>query len=143
MPDNEQLHNVLIGLMIGMPCVGILNSLWFGNELRSYLASSPMISTWQDMERFKRIVSGQMYAALAQIGFLVIPYPAFAIGLYLKVLEPSDVLYILVPSGVLVIAGIVFKRIEERAKHLTVAEEFAAEYDRVIRTWMKKPFPDW
>ncbi len=143
MPDNQFLHDLLLGLMIGMPCVGILNCLWFGNELRSYLATSPSISTWQDMERFKRIVSGQMYGALAQIGFLVIPYPAYGIGLYLKVLQPVDVFYIFVPSAVLLVAGIIFKRIEERTKHLPVTSEFAAEYDHVINTWMKKPLPDW
>lgn len=143
MPDDQFLHDLLLGLMIGMPCVGIVNSLWFGSELRRYLATSPSIATWQDMERFKRIVSGQMYAALAQIGFLIIPYPAYAAGLYFKVLEPAAVVYILVPSGILIVVGVVFKRIEDRAKHLPVTSEFATEYDHVITTWMKKPFPDW
>jgi len=137
------LRELFLGLIVGMPCVGILNSLWFGWHLREYLSRSPRIETWQELERFKQIVSTQMYAALAQIGFLIIPYPAFAVGLYMKELRMADIVYIIIPSVFLVVIGVIFKAVEEKAKSLPVSEELQEEYQRVIHTWIKKPFPDW
>jgi len=138
------LREILLGLIVGMPSVGIINSLIFGWQLRSYLSSSPRIESWQDLERFKRIVSAQMYAALAQIGFLIIPYPAFAYGVWVGELRlPVDLIFIIVPSAILVVVGMVFKQIEARAKALPAAEEFREEYQRVIEVWIKQPLPKW
>jgi hypothetical protein len=136
-------RELYLGLMIGMPAIGIINSLIFGSQLRNYIASSPRIDAWQDLERFKRIVSAQMYAALAQIGFLIVPYPAFGIGLFTGDLRVADIVYILIPSAILVVVGVIFKQIEAQAKSLPVAEEFREEYQHVIDVWMKKPFPKW
>jgi hypothetical protein len=143
MDSGGNLRELFLGLIVGMPCVGILNSLWFGRHLREYLSRSPRIETWQELERFKQVVSTQMYAALAQIGFLVIPYPAFAIGLYMKSLRMADIVYIIIPSVFLVVIGVIFKAVEEKAKSLPVSEELQGEYQRVINTWIKKPLPDW
>lgn len=137
------LRELFLGLMIGMPAIGIINSLIFGVQLRSYLASSPRINTWQDLERFKRVVSVQMYAALAQIGFLIVPFLAFAAGLAMGHLSRADIKYILIPSAILIIVGVVFKQIEAPAKSLPVADEFLEEYQHVIHVWMKKPLPKW
>ena len=138
------LREILLGLIVGMPSVGVINSLIFGWQLRSYLSTSPRIESWQDLERFKQIVSAQMYATLAQIGFLIIPYPAFAYGVWMGELRlPVDLVFIIVPSAILVIVGAVFKQIDAQAKSLPVAEEFQGEYQRVAEAWVKKPLPDW
>lgn len=143
MGEDASARELLLGIIVGMPVLGILNSLWFGSRLVQYLRQQPRIASFPDMEAFKRLGAAQMYAALAQILVLILPGIAFAAGFVLKVLSPSDLLYVLVPSAVVMLAGIYYKRIERRAQTLEVNEEFRDEYGRVVYAWLHKPFPTW
>lgn len=137
------MREILLGIIVGMPVLSLLNSLWFGSRLVQFLRQQPRIASFHDMEKFKRLVSAQMYGALAQILVLVLPGIAFAAGFVLKVLGPFDLLFLIVPSAVVVLVGTYLKGIERRAQTLEVSEEFREEYARVVYTWIHKPFPTW
>ncbi|MCC6488845.1 MAG: hypothetical protein IT364_15205 [Candidatus Hydrogenedentes bacterium] len=143
MAESTSIRELLLSIIVGMPVLGIVNSLWFGSSLVRYLRQQPRIASFHDMEQFKRIVAAQMYGALAQILVLVLPGIAFAAGFVLKVLGRVDLLFVLVPSAVVVLVGVYYKRIERSAQTLDVSEEFREEYARVIYTWLHKPFPTW
>ncbi len=144
MESAEDLRQLLIGLMVGLTTIGIVNSLWFGWHLREYVYSTPRIETYRDLDRFKGIVSTQMYVTLAQLAFLILPYAVLALGFFwFKVLDKSDVVYLLVPSVIFVAVGLYFKRIEDKATELPVAGEFRDEFRQVVKSWTEDRLPNW
>lgn len=143
MGEGASTRELLLGIIVGMPVLSIVNSIWFGSRLVQYLRQQPHITSFHDMEKFKRLVAAQMYGALVQILVLILPGITFAAGFVLKVLGPIDLLFLIVPSAVVVLVGVYLKGIERRAQTLEVSEEFREEYARVVYTWIHKPFPTW
>lgn len=131
-------------LLIALPALALLNIWWFGRELRTFVDSTPVISSTMDIERMKAVVSRQMYAALAQIVLLAAAPAVFLVGLIRGALQPPDVLYVIVPSAAVIVLSLGFKRIEAEARRLEAADdELRRQRDRIVRTWMRKPLPDW
>jgi len=130
--------------MLGLPALAVLNAFWFGTELKNFVASTPRLESSHDIERFKTVVGHQMYAALAQFVFLAAPPIIYFLGVFRAVLSPSDILYILGPSAVILIVAAMYRGHETRAKTIAAADpELERQRDAIVHTWLRKPLPDW
>ncbi len=134
----------LLLLIVLCPSAAILNALWFGSELQRFAREVTGFSSTADIERFKGVVARQMYAALLQIGLLATPVILFFVGLARGELDPGDVLYLIVPSAVVILVAAAYKRTENRVRQIpAVDDELRRQRDIIINTWLKKPLPDW
>ncbi|MEE4271633.1 MAG: hypothetical protein V2I67_08165 [Thermoanaerobaculales bacterium] len=127
-------------------CFGaaVVNALWFGTELKRFTASTPVLASTHDLERFKAVVAHQMYAALGQIVLLAAPTILYFVGLFRGALAPPDLLFVVGPSAVILLIAASYRGWEVKARAIETADdELAAERDAVVATWIKKPFPDW
>ncbi len=130
--------------MLGLPALAVVNAFWFGTELKNFLSSTPRLESSHDLERFKTVVAHQMYAALIQIVLLATPPIVFFFGIFRGVLNPSDLLYIIGPSAVILIVAAMYRGHEKRAKSIPTADpELEQQRDAIIHTWMRRPWPDW
>jgi hypothetical protein len=130
--------------MLGLPALAVVNAIWFGTELKNFLASTPSLASSHDLERFKTVVAHQMYAALVQIVLLATPPIVFFIGVFRKILSPSDILYIIGPSAVILIVAAMYRGQEKRAKTIPTSDpELEQQRDAIVHTWLRKPLPDW
>lgn len=135
---------MLLLVMLGLPAAAVVNAVWFGTELKNFVTTTPRLESSHDLERFKAVVGRQMYAALAQIVLLATPPIAYALGLVFGVLRPSDVVYVIFPSAVIIIVAAVYRGWEKRAKTIPTADpEIQRQRDAIIHTWLRKPWPDW
>jgi hypothetical protein len=131
-------------LMLLFPALALLNSWWFGRELKAFVNATPAIASTADLERMKAVVKRQMIAALGQVVLLTAGPAIYALGLYRHVLRPADVVFVIVPSALVLAAGVALKRIEAAARNLhTPDDELRRQRDAIVHTWLKKPFPDW
>ena len=131
-------------LLLALPAVALINIWWFGRELRSFVESTPVLASTADIERMKQVVARQMYAAIAQILLLAGAPILFFFGLARGVLRPTDALYVILPAAAVIVFSLGFKRTEAAARSIEAADdELARQRDRIVQTWMKKPFPDW
>jgi hypothetical protein len=130
--------------MLGLPALAVVNAFWFGTELKNFLSSTPRLESSHDLERFKTVVAHQMHAALIQIVLLATPPIVFFVGIFRGVLSPSDLLYIIGPSAVILIVAAMYRGHEKRAKSIPTADpELEKQRDAIIHTWMRRPWPDW
>jgi len=137
-------RNLYILAMLACFGMAVVNALYFGNELKRFTASTPTLASTHDLERFKTVVGHQMYAALAQIGLLATPTLIYFAGVFNGTLPPSDLLYVLVPSAVILLLAAQYNSWEKKAKNLKAADpELTAQRDAIVHTWMKKPLPNW
>ena len=138
-------RTTIFAIMLTCPAIGLILCLYFGSLLKRFLTNTPEIKSAQDMERFKQLVKGQMFAALAQIAVLSIPILVFVYGLWIKVLKPNtDILYMLVPSLVVLGAGMALKSVERNVQNVpTATDELTKERDRIVDIWLHQPFPNW
>jgi len=138
-------RTTILAIMLTCPVLGLIVSFYFGSLLKKFLTTTPAINSLQDIERFKQLVKGQMYAALVQIVILSIPIIVFAYGFWIKVLKPNtDILYMLVPSLVVLGAGMTLKSVERKVQNVpTATDELAKERDRIVDIWLHQPFPNW
>jgi hypothetical protein len=131
-------------MILALYGLGVANAVVFGSELRRFASEVTTISSTAHMERFKQVVARQMYAALAQIGFLGAPVVVFFAGVVRKVMGPGDVLLIIIPSAIILLLAQAYKKVETAVRELPVADEqLRRQRDHIVDTWMKKPFPDW
>jgi hypothetical protein len=131
-------------LMLLFPALAIVNSWWFGRELKAFVDATPAIASTADLERMKAVVKRQMIAALAQILLLAAGPAIYAFGLYRHLLRPADVVFVIVPSALVLAAGVALKRVEAAARSLPAADdELRRQRDAIAATWLKKPLPDW
>ena len=138
------MRSTYLFLMLLFPALALLNSWWFARELKRFLAATPAVSSTADLERMKKVVGRQMYAALAQILLLAAAPVVFVVGLLRRQLHPSDVLFIILPSAVVLLLSLSVKRIEAAVRGLDAADdELRRQRDAIVRTWLKKPLPDW
>jgi len=137
-------RTIYVFFMVALPAIGVLNAFWFGTELKKFVASTPILASSRDIEEFKTTVAHQMYAALAQIALLATPPILYFAGLFTGVLRPSDFVFILVPSVLIIAVAAIYRGEEARAKTLPATDpELERQRDAIVRTWMRKPWPDW
>jgi len=138
------MRTAFIALMVLLPGAAIVNAYYCGTLLQAFLRNVSGLASSADLERFKRVVARQMYAALVQLALLAVPPILYAVGLVIGVLVPGDIVYILVPSAVVIVVAQLFKPLETRVKAIPAANgELARQRDEIVHTWMKKPLPDW
>ncbi len=138
------MRTTLLALLLLLPAAGVVNAAWCGKALSDLLRDVPQLATRADLGRFKRAVAQQMYAALAQIGLLGLPTVLFFVGLFSGALAVGDLLYLLLPSGVNLVIGLAFRKLEARVKAIpTATDELRRQRDAVVATWVSKPLPDW
>ncbi len=130
--------------MLGLPALAVVNAFRFGTELKNFVSSTPRFESSHDIECFKTVVAHQMYAALAQIVLLAAPPIVFFLGLFRGVLSPSDIVFIIGPSAVILIVAAMYRGHEKRAKTIPTADpELERQRDAIVHTWLRKPLPDW
>jgi len=140
----ESSRTGYIALILLLPAVAVLNAIIHGSQLRAFLERTPAFATYQDIVEFEKIVARQMYAALVQIALLVAPGVVFVVGLVRKVLSVEDILYVVLPSFVILGLGIAFKKVENQVRSIPVSDAILEERrDHIVRVWNNKPFPDW
>jgi hypothetical protein len=138
------MREILLGAMLGCYGLGLALMVIFAMDLKRLLAEVPEIRAASDMERYKRSVGKQMVGALVQIIVLLAPWAFFGYGVVKKVITARDLLlFVVLPSILIFVAGQIMKGLERRVKTLPAPQEFLAERDRVVQTWIKKPLPDW
>jgi len=131
--------------MVTLPLLAVANAIVFGLELRALLERVPVVRSSTDLEDFKAVVARQMYATLGQIVLGLGPFGVWAWGRFgLGLLSGSDLLFATVPAMLLGLPGLWNQGIEARAKQMPCDDPvLQAELDRVVRVWMRRPFPDW
>ena len=138
------MRSTYILLMLGLPALAILNAVWWGSELQSFTKKVTSFEATAHIEQFKTVVAHQMYAALVQIVLLATPPIVFFVGLARHVLTPTDVLFIILPSALVIVVAAIYKRVETQARSIPAADdELRRQRDAIITTWVKKPLPDW
>lgn len=137
------MRSVLLLLLLGLPALAAVNALYFGAELRRFAAEVPRLESTRDLERFKEVVARQMYAALAQIVLLAAPAVVFFLGLASAALAAGDILYVVIPAAVIILIAQANRRDEARVRELPAEPGLAAQRDRIVRTWIRRPLPDW
>lgn len=138
------MRTTLIILMILFPSIGALNAVVMGARLQAFLREVKRFESTRDIERYKKVVAEQMYAALAQIALLGTPALLFLYGIVSKNLSGSDVAFIIVPSLVILLLGLAYKPVESAARSIPAADdELARQRDEIGETWTKKALPDW
>jgi len=141
---SEASRTGYVALILLLPAVAVLNALIHGSQLKAFLERTPAFATYQDIVEFEKIVARQMYAALVQIALLVAPGVVFVVGLVRKVLSVEDILYVVLPSFVILGLGIAFKKVENKVRSIPVSDPILEERrDHIVKVWNNKPFPDW
>jgi len=138
------MRSTYLMLMLLLPLAAILNAWWFGSELQRFANQVRSFSSTNEIERFKGVVARQMYAALVQIVLLIVPPILFFVGLARGALTPGDVVFIIVPSAVVILVAALYKQTEKQVKSIPAQDdELQRQRDKIIHTWLKKPLPDW
>lgn len=137
-------RSLYLTAMLVLPALAVVNAIWFGSELKNFMSSTPSLESSRDLERFKTIVAHQMYAALVQFVLLALPPILFFTGLFRDVFQPSDVVFIIGPSAVILVVAAMYRGQEKRAKSIPTADvELERQRDAVIQTWLRRALPDW
>ena len=138
------MRQTLIWIMLGFPAAAALSSFWFGSELQRFADEVKTFSSTADLERFKAVVARQMYAALAQVLLLGLPFVAYLVGLSNGALGVGDVSYVISPSMVILVLGLRYRKVEGAVRKTPAATpQLEDARDAIVRTWLKKPLPDW
>jgi hypothetical protein len=115
-------------------------------KLRTFRLRVNVLRTKEDLRAFRDVAKLNMYAALTLIPlwgifFLLIPLTLGGLARHSSVVALFSTLG-MGPAMLLLSLGVLK---EERSVQRTPAatDELAAERDRVVHVWLKKPFPDW
>lgn len=138
------MRALFLALLIGFPALALALVGYATIALRRFAAATPRIATPADLARFKRVAARQMVLALVQIGLLGAPLLLYAAGgITGHIALRGDVGYLLVPSLLVLGAGLLAKRVERRVHQLPASAELQHERDRVVQVWLTRPLPDW
>jgi len=137
-------RTILIIFILGFTTAGILNSLYFGLELKRYVARTQVLDSSLAILRYKKMVANQMRAALVQIVLLATPVIAFVAGMMLEWFHGTDLFIVIIPSLVIVAIALYFRGWEMMARSIPTSDpEIEEERDAIVRTWLRKALPDW
>jgi archaellum biogenesis protein FlaJ (TadC family) len=137
------MRSTYLMLMVLLPAIAAVNALYFGAELRRFAMEVPRLESSHHLERFKQVVARQMYAALVQIVLLALPAVVFVVGIARGALTTGDILFVVIPAAVIILIAQVNRRDEARVRELPAEPTLTAQRDRIVRTWVRKPLPDW
>jgi uncharacterized membrane protein len=130
--------------MLILPALGAVNSIYHGRLLQAYVRQTKSINDIAALAGFQKIVARQMYAALAQLVFLVTPIIIYSFGVSTEILVFSDITLVIIPGAFLVALGYLFKKVEAEACRIPAAgEDLDEQRLAVIKTWRTRPLPNW
>lgn len=125
------------------PLLGILLLQGARKQIKSFLKITPVLSGETDLEKFKSLARRQMYTSLIQGLILSLPIVAFGVGVLKHVLFPSDFIWIVLPSVVVILIALRFRSDEQKIWNIpTESHELESERDRIISSWRFKVLPD-
>lgn len=140
----DEPRTLFIALMLICPTVAIINSIIFGNKLNQFARRMRMLSSYDDILYFQRVVSQQMYAALFQIVLLAIPAILYVVGALRGYLSAGDLIFVILPSFVVLFVGLRQKATERQVRVIPARDrDLERQRDEIVTTWVKRPLPDW
>jgi hypothetical protein len=138
------MRPVFIALMLILPSISLMLAVFGHVSLLRFAGRVKTLATQDDLEAFKRMAKTQMILALAVIPFIGIPAFLYGFGLFTGALSLSDLLFVLIPSGIVIVYSLVMKSTERKVKETPAADEdMLRERDRIVGVWMEKMLPDW
>ena len=140
----EEPRALFITLMLICPAIAIVNSVIFGGKLKKFARRMKMFSSYDDILAFQRVVAQQMYAALIQIVLLTIPAVLYVVGAVRGYMNPSDLIFVIVPAFVVLYVGLRGKQVERQVRVIPARDrDLERQRDEIVTTWVKRPLPDW
>ena len=138
-------RTVFITLMIALPVIDLVILAVGALTLKGFKSRHPKIATQAHLDNFKKMVKLHKYLALASIPILWAPGVLFLLGLFMDQLEIFwDILFTIVPSGVIIGAAKLLNGLQSSVEELPVASDaLKQERDRVIGVWHNQALPDW
>jgi hypothetical protein len=142
--SSEALRTVFIGVMLILPALGAVNAVYHGRSLQHYVRQTKRIRDMDGLAKFQKIVARQMYAALVQLALMVVPMVLYFIGIPTEILRLADIVYVMIPGGILIAVGYHFKKVESEACRIpALGEDLDEQRLAVIKIWKTRPLPDW
>jgi hypothetical protein len=142
--STEGVRTVFISLMLILPALGAVNAVFHGRLLQHYLRQTKTIDDMAGLARFQKMVARQMYAALVQLALLLTPIILYFIGIPTEILRFADIVYVMIPGGILIALGYHFKKVETEVCRIPAAgKDLDEQRLAVIKTWRTRPFPTW
>jgi hypothetical protein len=140
------VRQILLVLMLIPPTVNVIGMLASVLQFKRFQRTVAALRTSEDMRRFKRLATIQMYVSLVLLWITVVPPLVWLYGFFFgRVLGWLDLLlYVVLPFvPVLVIA--LRGADTANAVRATPADDpaLAAERDHVAHVWVNRYFPDW
>jgi hypothetical protein len=130
--------------MLILPALGAINAIYHGRSLQHYVRHTKRIDDMAGLARFQKIVARQMYAALAQLVLLITPIILYFIAIPIEILRFADIVYVMIPGGILMAIGYHFKKVETEACRIpALGEDLDEQRLAVIKTWRTRPLPTW
>ena len=140
----SQEQMLLLGIMIAVPCIGIVFPLYMRAMLNAFRQKTRFIETRSQLTSFRHLVGTAMYGSLFQISLLFVPLLVFLYGLADGILGLPYVLVVVVPSGIYLLIYVRYKRLEQRVQAIGMDnQELLQEFIHIVSTWRKKSMPKW
>jgi hypothetical protein len=138
------MRSLFIIVVLVLQAAAAVNSVVHGTRLMQYVKKTRYLRTEQDLDRFKTVVARQMYAAVVQMGLLILPLVFYLVGVFTGILYPTDLPMIIVPAALILVLGYVFKKVEVAARNIPALNlRIEKQRDLIAATWKKKALPDW
>ena len=138
------MRTILLMIILLSPVAALFNAALHGRRLEDFLSKTPRLESSRDLEAFKRLAAGQMRAALVQAALLAPPPLCFFWGVTTGALAPSDFVWVLLPSIIVIFFARSIRGLERRAWSIEAnGETLTAQRDHVVRTWRTRALPDW
>lgn len=142
--NSDALRTAFIALLLILPALGAVNSIYHGRLLQAYVRQTKRINDITALGQFQKVVARQMYGALVQLVLLIAPTFLYFIGIPTQILRFSDIILVIIPGAFLVVLGYLFKKVEAKACRIpAVGEDLDKQRLAVIKTWRTRPLPNW
>ena len=140
----SQEQMLLVGIMIAIPCIGILFTLYMRGMLNAFRQKTRFIETRNQLTNFRQLAGTVMYGSLFQVSLLFVPLLVFLYGLADGILGLPFVLVVVVPSGIYLLIYVRYKRLEQHVQAIGMDnQELLQEFIHIVSTWRKKSLPKW
>ena len=141
-----RVRNVLLIIMLAPPALNLLAMIVLRAHLVSFQRAVPRLRNADDMARFKRLATVQMYATLVVLPTEALPLLVWIYGKFIAgALGWLDLLlYVIVPFlGLTGAAMLLGKQADEVRATPADTPELEKERDLVADVWVNKNFPEW
>jgi hypothetical protein len=140
----EEPRTLFIVLMLICPAIAIINSVIFGNKLKQFARRMRMLSSYDDILYFQRVVKQQMYAALFQMALLATPAILYVVGAVRGYLSVGDLIFVIGPSFIVLFAGLRLKATERKVRVIPARDrDLEQQRDDIVTVWVKRALPNW